>query len=101
MNNVRLDGYLGLAQRGRYLSFGETALDRCLKGQVKLLIIAEDAASNSLKEALNAAARMNVPHRLYATKAELGTLLGKNNIAVIGVAEAHLARQMMKELEDH
>jgi ribosomal protein L7Ae-like RNA K-turn-binding protein len=101
MTNPRLDGYLGLAQRGRYLSFGETALDRCLKGQVRLLLIAEDIAANSLKDALAVVTKTNTPYRRYGTKSELGARLGKVNIAIIGVGEAHLARQMMIELEDH
>ncbi len=100
MTNPRIDGYLGLARRGRYLTLGETALSRCLKGQVKLLLISEDIAPNSLKEALATATKTHVPYRRYGTKSELGVLLGKTNLAIIGVGEAHLARQIMAALEE-
>ena len=101
MNELeRVDGYLGLARRGGYLLFGETAIIQAKAGRVVLLLIASDISASSRKlvdhdEVLNNTIVIN-----YGTKASLGALMNKGAIAIIGIKNRGIAKQIRKILED-
>lgn len=90
----RAVGLLLAAGRGRRVAIGGTALDDLhLAGHVALVVVASDAraalSSRAVERAV-AAGRAAV----FGTKAELGKVFGRDEVAVLGVRDAGLARAL-------
>jgi ribosomal protein L7Ae-like RNA K-turn-binding protein len=93
----RMRGLLLGARRAKLLAFGEEARDAVAKGKAALAIVAVDAGASGTKGAL-----LGAVHEgrvvAYGTKAELGALFGREEVAVVAIlhpgvaAEVHCAR---------
>ena len=100
MTSKRIDGYLGLARRGGYLVFGETALGALTNRRVKLLLVAGDSGERTKKDVLRALEATPTKHYTYSDKTALAAMFGKTAVAIIGITSDQLAKQIIRELED-
>ena len=88
MNELKFKNLLGLAQRARLLVSGNFAVNEALRaGQVKMLIVTEDASERTFEEYKNIAAEKNLPLIRALNKETLGQSLGKEARTVAAVLD--------------
>lgn len=91
---------IGLATRAGKLVSGEFSTEKAVKtGTACLVIVAEDASDNTKKLFTDKTAYYNVPLRLYGTKEELGSAMGKEFRASIAVTDSGFAAQILKHID--
>ncbi len=91
--------YLGLAARGRLVAFGyNTCVFMMDKKKVKLLILAEDLAENSMKKMTSIAQSKGVPYIKYGTKELLSQRTGKADGGIFGITDENLAKAILEEI---
>lgn len=100
MNGGRALSLLGLALRGGRLAVGEEPAALAAKaGQARLLLLASDAAGNTLRRAEHLARE---GHCLWLilpfTKAELGSALGRGSAAIAALTDLGLAAAVTERL---
>ena len=87
---------LGFAQKSKKVVSGESAVKALLKkGQIYLLILAEDLSENRVKHWQYMANEIAVPTIIIGTKLELGIALGQSPRSIIGVTDSDLARTIL------
>ena len=92
--------YLGLAAKGRMLVNGyNTCTFMIDKKKVKLLILAEDLAENSMKKMVSLAERKNVPYRIYGVKETLSKRTGNADAGIFGITDVNLAKAISEEID--
>ncbi len=90
--------FLGLARRSGNLILGGNLNENVVKRRnLKLLIIASDASSNTEKKFTDMCTYSSVPFITGVGKEEMGLSLGKGEISVIGVKDPNMAEKL-KEL---
>lgn len=91
---------LGLALRGRRLAVGdEPAALAARAGEARLLLLASDAAENTLRRGARLAEEGHCLHLILPfTKAELGGALGRGSAAVAAVTDLGLAAAVVRKL---
>ena len=91
---------LGLALRAGKLEVGEEPVETACKAHtVKVVLLASDAAENSVKKAERFAAQSSAPTAvLPADKAELGFALGRKACAMAALTDAGFAATALKKL---
>lgn len=96
----KLADMLGLSRRAGKVISGDTAVrNGLLRNEVKLILIANDAASKSKENYLLLAKEKNIPAFCCASKNELGVLLGKAPRTVVAIIDEQLARGVAKAIE--
>lgn len=92
---------LGIAMKGHNLVSGEfQTLDAIRNGSAMLVIVAEDASSNTRKLFTDKCSYYKVPVEIYGTKAELGGTIGKDFRSSLGVCDAGLADVISRQLKE-
>lgn len=92
--------YLGLGARGRLLAIGyNTCVFMMGKGKVRMVILAENLAENSVEKMSSAAAKYNVPLRIYGSMEDLSHITGKENAGIFGVTDENLSRAILEEID--
>ncbi len=90
---------LGLARRAGKLTYGNDMVTAAL-GATALLLIAEDCAPRTLRNAERAATEQKVPViRVPFTKDCLGSAIGTKPVCLVGVADRGFAASLMKHIE--
>lgn len=90
---------LGMAQRAGALVKGTDGARRALRrGEIDLLVLAEDASRVQLDKVLALARRRGVAWRWLGNRAELGAAVGSGVLTVVGVTEPGFARELEKRL---
>jgi predicted RNA-binding protein YlxR (DUF448 family) len=89
----RIRGLLLGARRAKLLAFGEEARDAMGKGKASLAIVAVDAGNSGTKGALLGAVA-DGRAIAFGTKADLGALFGREEVAVVAVIHEGVARQI-------
>lgn len=99
MNNAALH-LLGLARKGGRIEVGEEPAGAlCRARKARLLILAADAAENTVRRGSHFAEAGNtICVRTPFTKAELGAAVGRESCAMAALADAGLAASLMKKL---
>ncbi|AMA72706.1 MULTISPECIES: YlxQ family RNA-binding protein [Aneurinibacillus] len=93
MNKV--EQMLGLAQRARKIITGEEFVIKAIRqGQVRLVILAEDASPNTRKKVMDKCSSYHVPCETYGDRCTLGAALGKEQRVVIGVTDVGFAARL-------
>lgn len=93
--------YMGLAARGRMLVNGyNTCVFMMNKKKVRLIILAQDLAENSTKKMASAAARQNVPCRIYGLRESLSHITGNVDSGIFGITDANLAKAILEEIDN-
>ncbi|MCP4546115.1 MAG: hypothetical protein GY835_06590 [bacterium] len=84
--------YIHLARRSGALAVGYRAVKKGLgRGTCRLVLLAEDAG-----ESLTRLETGRIPIVTISDKAELGNLLGRNEVAILGINDPHLAAAIAK-----
>jgi predicted RNA-binding protein YlxR (DUF448 family) len=90
----RLEGLLVSARRARALGIGTEAVRRALdSGAAALLFVATDAAGRR-DELAQRGERDGVPTVSFWNKAELGRLMGRDEVGVMAILDARLAGEV-------
>ncbi len=86
----RLEALLGLALRKRAVVFGRTACRRAAeRGRLHLVLVAADAGSSAVRDGGISSNVTSLQVRL--DKVELGRMLGRAEIALLGITDPHFA----------
>lgn len=95
-NKEKVLSMLGFAQKAGKLVSGESAVKAMYsKGQIYLLILAEDLGENRKKFWTHIATQDNISIKIIGKKQELGVAVGLSPRALIGIID----RQMAKSIE--
>lgn len=90
----RADGLLLAARRSRGAAVGTDAVrDAIRSGRIALLVVAVDAA-NRREELSQAAERLGRACVLHGTRAHLGALLGREEVAVVAIEDDGIAEEL-------
>ena len=97
MNNTTwIKSMLGFAQKSKKVVSGESAVKALLKkGQIHLLILAEDLSENRSKHWVYLANDLGIPVLTMGTKLELGIAMGQSPRSIIGVTDGELAKNII------
>ena len=99
-NEEKIYSYLGLATRaGKIVSGDDSTLLELKRGNVKFIIVAEDASNNTKKLFKDKSSYRNVPYAYFSTKLQLGLAIGKAPRAVIGVKDDGFANKIVELLK--
>jgi len=94
-NKEKVLTMLGFAQKGGKLVSGESAVKAMFdKGQIHLLILAEDLSENRRRFWVNIAERDNVPVLIIGNKHELGVAVGLSPRALLGITDKQMAKSI-------
>lgn len=89
---------LGFANRARKLTLGMSATQNALKkGQLKLIILAEDCARNA-RSKIEQANRHNIEIFSYSNKENLGAFFKRGELGIIGIQDQDFANSLKKFL---
>ena len=100
MNN-QIYSFIGLMQKSGKLSSGDDTVEREIKkGNVKLLIIAQDASDNTKKRFEDMAKYRNIPYIYWGTKIDLGSSIGKSSRAIIAVKDRGFANGLLNKVKE-
>lgn len=91
---------VGLSRKAGRLAIGEEPVGQaCRTREAKLILLASDAAENSVRRACHAAESANALWlELPFTKAELGDAVGRASCAVLAMTDAGLASALAEKL---
>lgn len=99
MNKVY--SYLGLARRAGQVVSGEHAVVGAVKrGQVVLVLIADDASSNTLRKFSALAQNHNVSYLVFGDKDLYGQAIGQSPRAVLGVLDRNFANVIRAHIKE-
>ena len=101
MDEKKFYSLLGLCMRARRLFSGEFAVEKGVKrGEVYLVILAEDASDNTRKRFRDMCSYHKVPYAEYTDKESLGHAIGKEFRASLCVVDANLAQQIRSKIDE-
>jgi len=100
-NKEKLLGFISLCRKAGKLCVGfDATKDKILRGQVYLLLLAEDASAKTKKEFTYFCSQDEIPVMTVPfTKAELALMLGRE-IGVMGVMDDSFAQGIQKRLQE-
>ncbi len=101
MSDVKWLSLLGLATRARKVISGEdVVLKEVRRERVRLVLIADDASSNTKKKMLDKCAYYDVPIRIVSDRKTLGKAVGKGERVVIGVIDEGFAKKIISLVDE-
>lgn len=93
---------LGIAMRARKVVTGEDLVVQEIQtGGSFLIIISEDASKNTMKKISDKSAFFNVEKRVFGSRAELGSAIGKGSRVVLAITDAGFARKLSQLLNEY
>lgn len=96
----KIESYMGFARKARALLVGtDTCIIAMKKKKIKLLIIAADAAENSIEKLRSTALRNNVDFRVFSNKEKLSSYVGMQNKIAFGITDLGFANAILKEID--
>lgn len=100
-NRQRALNYLGLARKGGNLVIGEEPVGiACRASHARLMLLAQDAADNTVRRAKSFASGGKPPLlQIPYTKEELGNALGVNACAMAALTDVSLALAFVQALD--
>ena len=101
MRKSKVKSYLGLARwAGKIVSGYQTCIHTLQKGEVKLIIVAEDAAQNTKDKFVHLCEKYGVPFEIFSTADELSEMTGFPGRGVFGITDKGFAEVTMKEIRN-
>lgn len=99
MKQKKPERYLGLAKRaGKIIPGYRTCAGMIGKKRIRLIIVAEDASSNTKEKFESLCRRYQIPCRIYGRTDELSEAAGMSGISVYGIEDKNIANVMIKEI---
>lgn len=100
MRQDKVLSLIGLATKAGKVASGEFCTEREVKaGAAKLVVVAEDASSNTKKKFQNMCDFYQVPIRCYNEKEVLGHAMGKELRASLAILDEGFAGSILKQLD--
>lgn len=97
----RIDSMLGLAAKAGRLKSGLYLCEEAIKkGKAYLVIVSEDAKTNTVKTLKDKCGFYHVPMRQYGTKNSLGDCIGKELRSCIVVTDKGFAEHIIKLIDE-
>ena len=91
---------LGLAARaGRVAAGGFSAEEAVKSRKARLVLIAEDAETNTAKKFTDKCTFYKIPFRFYGTKEALGRAVGREERACVAVIDRGFAESILDKLQ--
>lgn len=91
---------LGLAARaGRVAAGGFSAEEAVKSRKARLVLIAEDAKTNTAKKFTDKCTFYKIPYRFYGTKEALGHAVGREERACVAVIDRGFAESILDKLQ--
>ena len=90
MNN-KVNSFIQFAKRARNIAFKQTLHHFLSRNKVGVLLVASDIAVNTLKEF---SGYKNVKIITYLTKKELGLVLSKDEVSIVGILDKNISKQI-------
>ncbi len=95
----KIYSYLGLARRAGHVVSGEYAVSGGIRrGKVFLVLIAEDASTNTTRKFSSLAQNHNVSCIVYGEKDLYGQAIGQSPRAVLGVLDRNFASVIQSQV---
>jgi len=99
LNIDKVKSLLRLANKGRMLVIGKTAVLILINRKRASLILLAIDASQKLKQKIELECRrMSIPIYIFGNKSELGELCGRDSVAVLAISDRNLANAIKNEL---
>ena len=96
-NEDKIYSLLGLATRaGKIVSGDDSTLLELKRGNVKLVIVAQDASDNTKKLFKDKSSYRNINYVYFSNKLQLGYAIGKAPRAVLGVKDINFANKILE-----
>ena len=96
-NEDKIYSLLGLATRaGKIVSGDDSTLLELKRGNVKLVIVAQDSSDNTKKLFKDKSSYRNINYVYFSNKLQLGYAIGKAPRAVLGVKDINFANKMLE-----
>ena len=93
--------YLGFAAKADKIVNGyNTCMFMMEKKKVKLVILANDLAENSIKKMISLAGRYRVPYRIFGTMEDLSHMAGTVGKGIFAITDTNFAEVILKEIDD-
>jgi ribosomal protein L7Ae-like RNA K-turn-binding protein len=89
---------LGLTSRARKNVTGETLLHKIRQKEVSLVLIANDAALNSVKKISDKCKYYDIPYIMYGTTDEISEAIGKTNRVAVGILDVGFSKKIKQEI---
>lgn len=90
--------FLGLIKKSGKLIEGYNKCEDSIKKNQKIycIIISKDVSENTSKKFVSYCSKNNLPIITGYTKDELGRMLGKSEISIIGVSDKHMCEKLIE-----
>jgi len=96
----KIKSYLGFAAKARKLVTGyNTCIYMMEKKRVRLILITEDLAENSVKKMVSAASKHKVPYRIYGNKESLSHITGNVDKGIYGITDENFANVILNGID--
>lgn len=97
---TKLESYLGFAKKsGNLLAGFSTCVAAMKKKKIKLLILSEDLAENSMEKITSLARATGTPYRVHGHSDFLGPAAGSPGRAVFGITDGEFAGAILGEID--
>ena len=96
----KVESYMGFAAKSRNLITGyNTCIMMMGKRKVKLLILSEDLAENTIKKMVSECNKCKVEYRIFGNSDDLSHITGKSGKGIFGITDKHFAEIICKEID--
>ncbi len=96
----KVESYLGFAARSRNIITGyNTCAMMMERRKVKLLILSEDLAENTIKKMIAACNKNRIEYRIFGNSDDLSHITGKSGKGIFGITDQHFAEIISKEID--
>jgi len=90
---------LGIAQKAGKLVSGQDTVERmALSNKLFLIIVAEDASSNTKEKMANISKSKKIPIFFLGNSAQLGHAIGREERKVIGIIDRGFAKELINRI---
>ena len=90
---------INFAIRAKKYTIGENVVFS-KKGKVKLALLASNASDNTKKRYTDKLIFNQIPFVEYSTKEEIGNLLNKKEVAILGITEVNISKEIKKLIKE-
>lgn len=100
MNDHQWISLLGLANRaGKIISGEELSVKEIRSGKAKLVLLSEDASSNTCKKITDKCKSFQVPLKTIKNREILGHAIGKESRVVVAILDGGFAKKLLTLLD--
>ncbi len=100
VSDQKFFSYLGFAARSRNLVTGYNTCSLMIeRRRLKLLILTEDLADNTIKKMLQLCRKYKIEYRIFGRSDSLAHATGKPGKGIFGITDSHFAEIICKEID--